>query len=205
MKRRTPASPLHSSSEPLLRQAYRAAGHLLMDYLLRRGVAAKYVPMDRSLMLPERTSITLNGAGTNWGESTTAVGSWLTVPQVLLAGYAAERLQFGQGDLTLQAGSPVVDKALHLLKAYLDHYRGEDDLSARDAHAQENLVNMHAYAARFVRRHWAVVDVVAEALLRQRTLDRRAADELVRRALLRRGPLGLLRLGLEGLGRRLRG
>ncbi len=204
MKRASPPDVAADRGGALQRQAYRAAGHLLMDYLLRRGTAGKYLPMDRSQMLPERRSITVNGAGTHWDEITSALGSWMTVPQVLLAGYVSERLKFHNGDITLQSDAPLVEKSRQLLAAYLDHYGEGANRSVRDANVEANLVDMHAYAARFVRWHWAAIESLAAALVRQRTLDRHTADDLVRRALLRRSVFGWVRLGLEDIGRRRR-
>lgn len=203
MKRPSLPLPAGDPTEALARRAYRAAGHLLLDYLLRRNQALQFFPMERQFMLPDRTHITVNGAGTNWGEITGALGSMLTVPQVLLAGHLAERLKFHDGDTAL-VEAPLVEKARHLLAAYFGHYMEGESAAARAVTVETNLAQMHAYVAKLVRRHWGVVEMLAQALILRRTLTVPEANELLRKAMLRRSPLGWLRLGWEALREGLR-
>jgi hypothetical protein len=201
VKRRRVPGAAASAAEPLDRRAYRAAGHHLMDYLLRHGRATKYLPMDRTRMLPERRHITINGEGTNWAEHTTATGSLLTVPQVLLAGYVAERRKFSPAEAAFGAPSPLVERARGLLRAYGEQYGSSDAPGGAESKAEDRLKALQPYIAKLVRKRWRAVTAVAEALMRQRTLELDEADELVRTGLMRSTLAGTVALGLERLGR----
>jgi hypothetical protein len=201
MRRRSVPAPPPQPAEPLERRAYRAAGHHLMDYLLRHGQARRFLPMDRAAMLPARRHITVNGEGTHWAERTAATGSLLTVPQVLLAGVAAERRKFSPDGKPWETPSPWVDKARTLLVAYCEPSRTGAAPDAATAKADALLKAMQSDAARLVRRRWRAVQWLAEALIRRRTLELAAADELVRRGLLRSTLIGTVALGLESVGR----
>jgi hypothetical protein len=200
VKRRSVPGAAAPAAEPLNRRAYRAAGHHLMDYLLRHGRATKYLPMDRTRMLPERPHITVNGEGTNWAERTTATGSLLTVPQVLLAGYVAEHWKFTPTEAIFAAPAPMVERAQRLLTAYSEQYRSGDAPGSADSKAEALLRALQPYVAGLVRKRWRAVTAVAEALIRQRTLSLDEADELVRTGLMRSTLAGTVALGLERLG-----
>jgi hypothetical protein len=205
MRRRSVPGAPPRPAEPLEQRAYRAAGHQLMDYLLRHGQAKRFLPMDRAAMLPDRRHITVNGDGTHWAERTAATGSLLTVPQVLLAGVAAERRKFSPADRPWEAPSPWVDKARTMLIAYCEPNSSAEAPDAARIKTDSLLTAMQADVARQVRRRWRAVERVAKALIQRRTLEIAEADELVRRGLLRSTLAGSVVLGLESVGRLFRG
>lgn len=167
--------------ENLEGRAYREAGHATMSFLIRKGFVERFVPVDRSLMLPEFAIVSIEGQGVDWGEITRGLGSLMTVPMVLLAGCLAEQIKYPShqsGHLPLD--DPLVKKALHLITAYIEEY-GSDQMSfaERDTEAGKTLAEMSGYVADILRMHWASVESLASALLQNKMLRKSEAFELI--------------------------
>ena len=105
-------------------RAYREAGHVVMSYLLLKGFANKYVPISKDDILTEFSEVTIKHDSVNWKEITSNLGSMMTVPQVLLAGYAAEKTKFDFVEEISSQDSKLVESAWSLLDGYVDEYYG---------------------------------------------------------------------------------
>jgi hypothetical protein len=172
-------------SNELDRRAYREAGHACMSFLIRHGYILQYLPRDLSLVLNEFTSLSLDGPAVDWDKLTFSLGSLMSVPQVLLAGYLAERRQFelqrlNEYDLT----SPLAKKSLHLITSYVEEYGGEEmSFKLRDEKALEIFKLVFAYVAQNLETFWPSVQALAAALLDRRTLSQAQAFEIILRAI----------------------
>ena len=125
-------------ADPLEKLAYQEAGHATMSYLIRRGFVKKYVPVDRSLILPTFTRISIEGQSADWGKLTPGLGSLMTVSQVLLAGALAKEIKFHpyQGS-SLDTDGPSSKRALHLISSYIEEYGGDKmSIAKRDKLAE---------------------------------------------------------------------
>lgn len=158
--------------------AYREAGHAVMSYLIRKGFTDKYVPIGRSLILPAFEQVAIESESANWAEITHGLGSLVTVPQVLLAGYVALQIKYNIHEEISLRDSPLVKRAWHLLGAYLEEY-GEDNPSARDERATEWLQEIAGYVEEKLRAHWVSVEALATALLEFKVLAEDKAFEII--------------------------
>jgi hypothetical protein len=80
-----------NENTPLEDIIYREAGHSVMAYLLLKSFTRKYVPFDRSLILPPFEKVSIILPFKIWGKLTGSLGGLITVPQVLIAGYLAPK------------------------------------------------------------------------------------------------------------------
>src|SRR5215216_5383424 len=81
-------------SNSLEKRAYRESGHAVMSFLISKGFTDKYIPVGRDGILPEFKQVTIEAESTDWAETTTNLGSLMTVPQVLIAGHMAESIKY---------------------------------------------------------------------------------------------------------------
>jgi hypothetical protein len=159
-------------------RAYQEAGHAVMSYLIRKGFTDKYVPVDRSLILPEFKQVTIEGESANWAETTFGLGSLVTVPQVLLAGYTAVRIKYNVTEDISPEKSTLIERAWDLLGGYIEEY-GTDNPAERDKQATKWLNEMYDYVEEKLRAHWVSVNALANALLQQKTLSEGEAFEII--------------------------
>ena len=158
-------------SDSIERLAYREAGHAVMSYLIRKGFTEKYVPVDRSLILPAFKEVALSGEGADWGEITSGLGSLITTAQVLLAGNASEQLKFSTSKDTSAPEAALVKQAEHLTAAYIEEYAGEGiGLSERDARTKELLQEISKFVDETLHIYWTSVEALATALLERTSL-----------------------------------
>ena len=155
------------------RRAYREAGHAVMSYLLRQGFANQFVPIGRSLMLPAFRQVSIVGQSGNWAETTFSLGSFITVPQVLIAGPVAEHIQYKIQDETLLRTSKQMSRAWGLLEGYYEEYRGDR------TGIPVLLTDMIHYVDELLREHWASVEALAQALLQKKLLSEAEAFAVI--------------------------
>ncbi len=181
------------------RRAYREAGHAVMSYLVRNGFTDKYVPLVRSGILPAFEKVAIEGESANWAKRTPGLGSLITVPQVLLAGYLAEAIKYGNheavsprtglkallaalipdnflGYKAVTGSSLLVDMAHKLLGGYLSEY----DYLYPDARSSEWLQEMMAFVEETLRKYWVSVESLATALLQVKTLSEEQSFVIIR-------------------------
>lgn len=163
---------------PLENRAYNQAGHATISYLIRYGYAEKYLPANRSLMLPTFETISLTSDVTNWGQLTGTSTSLLTVPQVLVAGYIAEALQNGHPNPNLPQNHPEIVHAQQLIETYIQENMTLDTAS-RQAQAQQWLAEIFAIVTDLLTTYWDAVQNLATALLQQNTLSSRQVFETI--------------------------
>lgn len=149
--------------------AYQEAGHSVMSFLIRNGYTNEFVPVDRSLILPEFEHVSIDEESADWGEITRGLGSLLTTPQVLLAGCVAEDIRSNSQNDGINPDDQLVKRALHLIEAYVEEMTR--DYEVRDRESPRILKEMHKYVARQLRQYWVAVIAVADALLLRRTLS----------------------------------
>lgn len=160
--------------------AYREAGHYVMAYLIRYGFTDRYVPFDRSLILPIYSGVTIEEPRTDWEELTGSLGSLGTVAQVHLAGFAAERQQYKSTSLPLPTYSPLLGRAKGLLSSYLEEYGHEDeDWRIANAEATKLLADMLTYVENQVAAAWPAIEALAQALLLQKNVKATMADAII--------------------------
>jgi hypothetical protein len=166
--------------DTLERRAYQEAGHTVMSYLIRQGFTNKFVPIDRSLILPEFERVAIEGQSADWAKTTFGLGSLITASQVLLAGYAAERIKYNIREDSLPRNSASVKRAEHLTAAYIEEYAG-DGLSAskRDRRAAQLVREMFDFVEKTLRTYWVSVEALANALLQRKSLTEAEAFEVI--------------------------
>lgn len=171
---------IHSSkSLPLEHRAYREAGHAVMSYLIRKGFIEKYVPVDRSLILPEFQQIAIEGESAPWAKTTFGLGSLVTVPQVLLGGYAAERIRYAINEEVAPNRSVLVDIAHELLGGYLSEYNEGIPYRKLDKRSWEWVKELLDYVEERLRVYWGGVVALAEALLQDKVLTEAQAFQII--------------------------
>jgi ATP-dependent Zn protease len=169
-------------SHSIERLAYQEAGHAVMSYLIRKGFTEKYVPIDRSLILPTFKKVAINGESADWGEITFGLGSLITTAQVLLAGNASEQIKFGTRNDMPAPEAASVKRAEHLTAAYIEEYAGEGmGFSERDERTNELVHEMSKFVDEILRTHWASVEALATALLEHRSLSENQAFGIIER------------------------
>jgi hypothetical protein len=159
-------------------RAWREAGHAVMSFLIRQGFTDKYVPLDRSLILPAFKTVAIEGASADWAELTVSLGSLVTVAQVLLAGYVVQQIKYNVDEELSPQDSTLVQRARHLLGAYLEEY-GDDNPSARDQHAAGWLAEIADYVKEQLLAHWVSVEALAQALLEFKVLSEDKVCEII--------------------------
>jgi hypothetical protein len=158
--------------------AYRESGHAVMSYLIRKGFTDKYVPIDQSLILPAFERVAIESESANWAQLTFGLGSLVAVSQVLLAGYAAQRIRLNLHEAISLRHAPLIESAWHFLGGYLEEY-SETDPSVRDQRATEWLAEMFTYVESTLRAHWVSVEALVAALLRFKSLSEAQAVEII--------------------------
>ena len=169
--------------DTLERRAYQEAGHAVMSYLIRQGFTDKFVPFDRSLILPAFERVAIEGPSVDWGKITFGLGSLITASQVLLAGYAAERIKYDiRGDV-LPQDLALVKRAEHLTAAYIEEYAGDSvrAMKKRDRRATQMVRKMLNFVEKTLRTYWVSVEVLANALLQYRSVTEAEAFEIIAR------------------------
>jgi hypothetical protein len=99
-------------------RAYQEAGHAVMSCLIQQGLTDKYVPADRSLILPRFRVVSLAGKSNKWSQTTSSLGSLVTVPQVLIAGVRAVQIKY-TGQEAPEA-KYLLEQAEDLLAGYIE-------------------------------------------------------------------------------------
>jgi hypothetical protein len=165
-------------------RAYREAGHAVMSYLIREGYTDKFLPLDRSLMLPAFSCVAIEGESADWSKLTFSLGSLITVSQVLLAGCLAERIKGATGDIQPPHDVPLVKQASHLIGSYIEEYGGDElSFTERDRQADEMLGEMLAYVNEIIHTYWDAVEALASALQENKRLTEAGAFEVIKEAL----------------------
>jgi hypothetical protein len=158
---------------PIVRIAYREAGHATMYCLLSKGIAAKYVPISRSDMLPVVEEVSIIESGNRWGGFTGNLGSLVPSAQVLLAGYIAQRIKFpntlSHHDHPLIAKPQSLLRAEDLVTSYLSGYT-DFTVSELAEDINEWLENLTQYVEQQLLDNWSTVEKLAENLLKQKTI-----------------------------------
>ncbi|MHB8627773.1 MAG: hypothetical protein ACYDBJ_17455 [Aggregatilineales bacterium] len=167
----------------LERFAYDQAGHTTMYYLIRKGIAEKYTPNDRSLMLPNFDQISIEVMSADWTGATFSLGSLMTVPQVLIAGQIAVQIQYSLSPDDLRP-SGHAETAEGQITAYIEEYSGDSMTSAaarakRDANAKAILNEMSKYVEEMLRGYWKSVEALAQTLLQRNTISQVEAFEII--------------------------
>ncbi len=160
-------------------RAYREAGHVVMSYLLLKGFTNKYVPISRDGILTEFTKVTIEGENTDWTKTTSNLGSLMTMPQVLLAGYAAEKIKFDIVEDVSSQDPKLLESAWSLLDTYIDEYYETNNPNERHKLTESFLSEVYAYVEENLRLHWASVDQLADLLLEQKSVSKEEAFEIV--------------------------
>jgi hypothetical protein len=160
--------------KPIVRIAYREAGHATMYCLLSKGIAAKHVPYSRSDMLPVVEKVSIIELGNRWGGFTANLGSMITVAQVLLAGYVAQRIKFpdtmSHNDHPLIAKPQSLLSAEHFISAYLDEYARDLSIEENAKATNENIENLTQYVEQQLIHNWSTVEKLVDNLLKQKTI-----------------------------------
>src|SRR5260221_2411612 len=159
-------------------RALREAGHAVMSYLIRAGLTEKYVPVDRSLILPAFKQVSIEGPSAEWDATTIGLGSFVTVPQVLMAGDAALRIKYNLQEAISRQTSPELDKAWHFLAGYISEVIDER-LSIVHPKTDELFGEIYPYVEVQLKRFWACVEVLSTALLVSKTVTEGDAFSLI--------------------------
>jgi len=157
-----------------------------MSYLIREGYTDKFIPLDRSLVFPQFSTVAIEGESADWGKLTLSLGSLVTVPQVLLAGCLAELIKGGTESGMPSHELPLVRHASHLIGSYIEEYGGKDlSFAERDRRADEVLKEMLEYVRQNLDASWEAVEALADALEKNKRLTETRAFEIIEEALSR--------------------
>jgi hypothetical protein len=171
-----------SDSRKLLppeQRAFREAGHAVMSYLIRKGFTEKYVPVDRSLILPAFEQVAIEGDSAPWAKITFGLGSFVTVAQVLLAGYAAEKIKLAIHEEPDPDRSVLVFIARGLLGGYLSEYNDDTPYPEHYKRSLEWLKEILGYVEDRLQLYWESVEALAEALLHFKVLSEAQAFQII--------------------------
>jgi len=167
-------------SNSLEKRAYRESGHAVMSFLISKGFTDKYIPVGRDGILPEFKQVTIEAESTDWAETTTNLGSLMTVPQVLIAGHMAESIKYNSVEEIPPRKSKLIKEARNLIDGYIDEY-ATDDFIKKHSLTTKFLKDVYAYVEENLRTHWISVEALANALLQKRTLSEEEAFEIIER------------------------
>lgn len=163
-----------------------------MSYLIRNGFTDEFVSLDRTDIVPPFERVSIEGVSASWAKITFGLGSLLAVPQVLLAGYLAERMKFAVDiDASPQTGftawiTDLIPKRatgslilVGIARELVDGYLGEYDYLYPNVRASDWLEEMMAYGEEVLRKHWVSVESLATALLQFNTLSEVQVAEII--------------------------
>lgn len=130
--------------------------------------------------MPPFEPVTIEGESLDWTKVTSNLGSLVTVPQVLLAGYVAETIKHDILEDISPRKSKLIEEAESWLGAYVDEYYTGDFIKRR-RDTKNLLMKIFGYVKETIQTHWASVDTLANALVQQKTLSEEKAFELIER------------------------
>lgn len=160
--------------------AYREAGHTVMSYLILKGFTDQYIPISRQDILSEFHQVTIEVESTHWAKTTFALGSFITVPQVLLAGDLSEAIKFNRPTDLTSRKLKLVNEARDILRGYVAEYY-TDDVSANRKETEKLFGQLRSHVEENLLRHWTSIESLATALLEQKTISTEKAFELIER------------------------
>jgi len=172
----TPNTPQFISPK---HRAYREAGHTVMSYLLLKGFTKKYVPLSRDAMLAGFSRVTIEGKHPKWSKITFKFESFMTVPQVLLAGYAAEMIKFNFAEEILSDDSKLLETAWSLLDGYISEYCWTNVPGGLNKFTDRFLQEIYAHVEGNLRLHWKSVERLADTLMDQKSLSKEKAFKVI--------------------------
>ncbi len=176
----------------LERLAYRQAGHAVMSGLIRQGYIWKD-GVDRSGTLYAWKKVTIVGEVPSQAWERIRSGSLASLPNtayVLLAGYVAQRIKYGEQNNDLFLDNPLVKTAKWYLYRYLDEYAGDTQAdyvripeSKRENDATEWLSKAFEDVNHYLQNYWLSVETLVNALLHHKTLSDTQVFEILEKTL----------------------
>jgi len=167
--------------------AHRISGHATMYYLLKKGIATKYTPIDKTLMLAKIRRISLRMETNTWEKATENLGSIAVSAQLLLAGRVAEYRY-----LTKPLDPPqypdkyeghLVSSAFFALDVYLEEYAGHNaDPAEITKKANEWGKTVYNYVEGQLSRYWKQIEALAAQLEQAQSMKMSDAFEVLEKS-----------------------